>query len=349
MKRLFPTLIGLAIGLASTFAAAEPPAQKFKVLGTWRLGSMYPDFEEKLFTEHVPKASNGRLTADVKAMTDVGLKGFETVKLLNTGVYDIAFGGYVYIASGNPVFEGIDLALVPNSVAQARQIADAYWPVVEKAMAEIHGVQLLASYPFPAQVLACREKFTSLAELQRRKIRVYSTTLGDMAEGLGGTSVTIPLAEVVPALQRGVIDCGITSAISMYNAKWQDVVKYVYETPVSAGIAFLAMNKKKWEALDPETRRILGEQAKAFETRTWDAIAKMQVDGIACLTGKNGKCSLGAAADMTLVSATAADDAVRRKVLGGHVLQRYAKRCGAACADQWNATAGRIVGVEARP
>ena len=43
--------------------------------------------------------------------------------------------------------------------------------------------------------------------------RVYSTTLGDFVEGAGGVSVTIPFAEVVPALQKGVADCGITGTM----------------------------------------------------------------------------------------------------------------------------------------
>ena len=45
-----------------------------------------------------------------------------------------------------------------------------------------------------------RTPITSLDDLEGKKIRVYSTTLGDFVEGVGGSAVTIAFAEVVPAL-----------------------------------------------------------------------------------------------------------------------------------------------------
>ncbi|MGQ0535176.1 MAG: ATP phosphoribosyltransferase, partial [Methanobacteriota archaeon] len=38
----------------------------------------------------------------------------------------------------------------------------------------------------------------------------FNKTLTDFVEGIGGTTVTIPFADVVPAMQRGVADCGVT-------------------------------------------------------------------------------------------------------------------------------------------
>ena len=48
-------------------------------------------------------------------------------------------------------------------------------------------------------------------------------TIGDFIEGLGASAVTIAFAEVVPALQKGVADCGITGTTPAYNAKWWQV------------------------------------------------------------------------------------------------------------------------------
>ncbi len=347
MKRIVTT-IG-AVCLMAGVAAADAGKEHFKVVGTWGSGAMFPEHEAPLWNTSLPEASGGAITADIQAMTDLGLKGFETIKLLQTGVYDAGFGAYTYIASGDPVFEGIDLALVSGSTEENRRIVEAYEPVVSAAFEEIHGVKLLASYPFPAQILVCRDAFNGLGDLKGRKIRVYSTTLGDMAEGLGGVSVTIPLGDVVPALQRGVIDCGVSSGISMYTAKWQDVVKYVYETPVSAGIAFLAMNMNRWNGLDAETQATIQAEADKFVDKAWAALSDSEAQGIACLTGQGEACRYGEAADMTLVRASDADDGIRKQLLTDYVLQRYADRCGEACTARWNQTAGAVIGVEAHP
>lgn len=347
MKRILAGAVGIC--LAAGMVHAEVQQQRFKVIGLWNIGPMYSELEAPTWTKFIPEASGGKITADVQSVTDLGLKGFETVKLLQSGVFDAGFGAYVYIASGDAVFEGIDLALAGSDSAETRKLVEAYTPVAAEAFEKIHRVKLLANYPYPAQQLACRDAFTSLADLKGRKIRVYSTTLGDMVEGLGGISVTIPLADVVPALQRGVVDCGISSGVSMYGGKWQDVVKYVYATPVSAGIGFLAMSMTKWNSLNADTQALLMKQAAAFSDRAWDALKASDTQSIACLTGEGGDCKYGKPADMKLIKPAATDDAARKKLLADFVLKRYAKRCGEACAKSWSDTAGAVIGIQAKP
>ena len=342
-----------AICMTAGAAMAEMPEADFNVVGTWSSGAMFKEHEAPMFEALLPELSDGKMTGTVTAMTDLGLKGFETVKLLKANVYDAGFVALGYIASGNPVFEGIDLALAPSGTAEARELVETMDPVIAEAMETIHGVKYLISYPFPAQVLVCTEPFETLADLKGRKIRVYSTTLGDLAEGLGGVSVSIPLSEVPTALQRGLIDCGISSGVSMYTAKWQDVVNYLYETPVSAGIAGVGMNMDKWDSLGEEGQAKMMEVAQAFADRAWDALRESELQGIACLTGEipegGQPCRYGDPADMTLVRDSDTNTEIREQVLRDYVLKRFAARCGPDCTDQWNQTAGAVIGIEAKP
>lgn len=334
-------------------ALAEVPNATFNVVGTWSTGAMFTEHEAPLFQTLLPELTGGAMSGQVTAMTDLGLRGFETVRLLQTGVYDAGFFALSYIASGDPVFEGIDLALAPAGTAEARQLVAAYDPVVAEAMERINNVKYLISYPFPAQVLVCTQPFESLADLRGRKIRVYSTTLGDLVEGLGGVPVSIPLSEVPTALQRGVIDCGISSGVSMYTAHWQDVVGYLYETPVSAGIAGLGMNMDRWNALGAEGQAAMMEAATVFADRAWAALTESEQQGIACLTGEliegAQPCRYGEPATMTLVRDSDVNNGIREEVLRDFVLRRYAGRCGAECATRWNETAGAVIGIEAQP
>ena len=343
----------LTASLIAGSAFAETPEVEFNVVGTWSSGAMFKEHEAPMFEELLPAMTDGKMKGEVTAMTDLGLKGFETVKLLQTSVYDAGFVALGYIASGNPVFEGIDLALAPSGTAEARELVERMDPVMAEAMERIHGVKYLISYPFPAQVLVCNEAFETLADLEGRKIRVYSTTLGDLAEGLGGISVSIPLSEVPTALQRGVIDCGISSGVSMYTAKWQDVVNYLYETPVSAGIAAVGMNMQKWNSLGEDGQAKMMNVANAFADRAWEALRESEMQGIACLTGEvvegGEPCRYGEPADMTLVRDSEVNNEIRERVLSDFVLKRFAERCGEECTQQWNETAGAVIGIEAKP
>jgi TRAP-type C4-dicarboxylate transport system substrate-binding protein len=354
MKR--DTKVVALAGVLATLANAgfaQIPIATFNVVGTWSTGAMFTEHEAPLFRTLLPEMTGGAMSGQVTAMTDLGLRGFETVSLLQTAVYDAGFFALSYIASGEPVFEGIDLALAPAGTAEARELVAAYEPVIAEAMERINNVKYLISYPFPAQVLVCTQPFETLSDLRGRRIRVYSTTLGDLVEGLGGIPVSIPLAEVPTALQRGVIDCGISSGVSMYTAHWQDVVSYLYQTPVSAGIAGLAMNMDRWNALGAEGQAAMMEAAGVFADRAWDALTESEQQGIACLTGVviegAQPCRYGEHASMTLVRDSDVNTAIREEVLRDFVLRRYAERCGEDCATRWNETAGAVIGIEARP
>ena len=51
---------------------------------------------------------------------------------------------------------------------------------------------------------------------------------------------------------------------------------------------------------------------------------------------------------MVLVEPSAADLALRDKVANEVVLARWAERCGAECAENWNATVGSLLGLTAK-
>lgn len=348
MKLVAVVSLLTVLGVSSVVHASDLKKQSFRVVGTWGNASMYKDYEAPMWKKYIPEASDGKITADMRAITDLGLTGTETIKLLTTDAFEVGFGLYAYIVSGNPVFEGFDLGMVPRNADEQKRISDAYAPIVDKAMDSIHHVKVMANYPFPLPLIACRDEFKSLADLRGRKIRVFSTTLGDMVEGLGAVSVSIPLGEVPTALQRGVVDCAISSGLAMYRAKWFDVVHYLYERPVVGAMAFLGMKKARWDSLDKPTQEFLAKQSKLFEERTWDATKADEQQGIACLTGDklNGPaCREGEPAKMKLVRAAPGDAAVREKVLNDFVLKRFAARCSAECVANWNKTAGAAVGL----
>ncbi len=50
---------------------------------------------------------------------------------------------------------------------------------------------------------------------------------------------------------------------------------------------------------------------------------------------------------MVLVEPTSEDLAIRDKVANDVVLARWAERCGADCAANWNSTVGSILGLTA--
>lgn len=343
---------GLAAGIAALALSFAPVADAqdktavIKAVGTWGNLSNFKKHEGPFWNEVIAKASGGSIQGDIKPQTDLGLKGFEIMRLLKLGVFDYAHGLIGYVAAENAVFEGVDLSALVQDIKTQRKVADAYFPILEKAFAEIYDSKLLQLYTFPSQMLWCNAEINSMADLKGKKIRVYSTTLGDFVEGVGGISVTVPFAEVVPALEKGVVDCGITGTSPAYNAKWYQAATHAYTMRVGWGTSFGAMNMNKWNSLSKAQQDTLKKEIAALTDRMWAETEREDAAAVSCITG--GKCDLGDPANMIKVVPSEADLKARDKMAEDVVLARWAERCGKDCAEDWNKVVGSIINLTAK-
>ena len=333
------------MGCAFAASAADIKPVQLKVVGTWGNLTNWQNLESPLWSKDVPAGSGGAITAQALPLTELGLKGFEIMRLLKLGVFDVAHALPIYIAEDS-VLEGIDLAGVARNYESARQIAEAYRPILDAALKKTYNAKILNLYPWPSQVFFCRTPIKGIEDLKGKKIRVQGASQGDFVEAIGGTPVTIGFAEVVPSMEKGVVDCGITGTMPSYKAKWYEIATHEYLLPVGYTITFTAINQNSWNKLDAKGQEAFLKTMKEFEDRAWKVIEAEDAEGVACGTN-TGPCSIGKPGNMTLVKPSEADLKVRDEALKNGVLKKWAARCGAECAKQWNETVGKIVGLTA--
>ena len=349
--QLARTALAAAFGatavLAAGGAAAEITSASLKVVGTWPNITNYYAYEKPFYLEKMPKFSRGKIKAQLNPLTELGLKGWEVMRLLKLGVFDVAHGVYGYVSSEDPALEGVDLSSAAKDFREARKIVRAYEPVIEKRFNKTFGAKYLYTFRWPSQMIWCNQPINKLSDLKGKKIRVYSTTLGDFVTGVGGTSVTITFAEVVPALQKGVADCGITGTMPAFQAKWHEVITHAMLLPVGAGLGFAAMSNKRWNAFNGETKALLLSQYAKLADAQWANAEAEDIEAFACLSGV-GKCTKGEPGSVKLVKPGPEDMKLRDRVLKDFVLKAWAKRCGDECIADWNATVAKVVGVQAQ-
>ncbi len=342
MKKL--TTAAAALSLMASAAFADNPVV-LKAVGTWSSLTNFQKHEGPFFNERLAEASNGQIVGEIQSQSGLGLKGFEIMRLVKNGVFDFAFGLPGYVAAENAIFEGADLSSLTQDIDTQRQVAEAYFPTLETAFAEYYNAKLLMLYPFPSQTLWCNAEVNGIEDLEGKKIRVYATTLGDFVEGAGGTSVTVSFSEVIPALEKGVVDCGITGTMSAYTANWQQVATHAYTLRVGWGLAFGAMNMDKWNSMSADQQALMQSEIAALNERMWAETATEDAVAISCITG--GDCEIGEKGGMKLVEPSSEDLAIRDKIATNVVLARWAERCGAECAENWNNTVGKVLGLTA--
>ena len=325
-------------------------AKEFQVVGTPGDQNNWTAYESRFWRDTLPAISAGRLTASARPLNELGLTGGEVMRMLKLGTYDAVHGLISYAAAESPVLEGIDLAGVAQDFDTYRRVVGAYKPIVSRELREKYNARLLALYTFPSQQLWCNlgespAQPVSLKSLKDKKIRTFSTSTSDLVEGLGAKSVTVAFREMVPALKRGVADCGIAGTVQAYNVKWWRVATHNIRVRVGYSAAFMAMNMDAWQALDADAQLAIEQEAAAFEEVLWQANEKADQMGMAC--NASGPCESGDPGGMLGVEPSESDRTMLKDVLRDVVLARWAERCGEACATDWNNSVGKIIDLTA--
>jgi TRAP-type C4-dicarboxylate transport system substrate-binding protein len=348
MRGLFAAaVLAGTVAFGTGVHAQQIEKKQFNVVGTWNFLTNWQKLEQPLWATEMAAASNGAITGNIKSITEVNLKGTELLRLVRQGVFDVAAALPIYVEDGGAIIEASDIAGVAKDFKMGRDIATAWMPEMQKVMKDRHGSMILGTFPFPEQVIFCRGDIKSIEDLKGKKIRVQGTSQGDFATAVGATGVTIPFGEVVPALEKGVVDCGITGTMPGYKAKWTEVVNTLYRLPVGYTVGMWVISLNAWNKLNPATQEFIQKQMKAHEDKSWKVIEDETEEGVACNTG-NGACSVGAPGKLKLVIPSEADVKAREKALNEVVLSRWAKRCGDACAAKWNELIGSKYSLSAK-
>lgn len=342
----------IAAGLyvsAGQAAAQELDQTSLSYVGSWSSLSLFQNFERPFWEEHLPEASEERITTEVTTFDQMGLDGGEVYRLMARDVVEVGSTVADYAVQDAPELEGLDMPMIAPDVETAREVAEAYRPVLADAFAKRYsGAQLLAVVPYPSQMVFCNVEIDGLGGLAGKKVRASGRATAEFLEALGAEGITLSFSEVPGALQRGVIDCAVTGSLSGYSSGWHEVSTHLYPLPVGGwDHVVTAMNGNKWESLSSETQEwLMAEIRENYEVPVWESAVEETREGIACLTG-DGECSRGQPGDMVLVEATEADFQEVSRHLEETLLPNWANRVEQEWVDRWNETVGEVTGLSA--
>jgi TRAP-type C4-dicarboxylate transport system substrate-binding protein len=309
--------------------------------------------EKPFWTEKVSALSGGKVSVKLNSMSELNLQGGEVFRLTSQGTFDVADIVANYGAGDLPQLDGMDLAGVAQSPEEQTKVLDAYAPVFTKALKDRFRLVTLGYAHSTAQVFFCKPQISSAVDFRGKKVRLSSSTLADVVTGLGGSPVTMTFAEVVPAMQRGVLDCVITGTMSGNTGKFYEVADYVVPLVVGWAPRLRIVSGRFWDSLDEGQKAWLQKASDYYFKEFGDAIEKRNNnEGIWCSVGDQ-RCTLDGQfgvkkAGMRLVPISDSDRAMLREAVSTKVLPSFAAACGEPCAAEWTATIGKVMNLTAK-
>ena len=115
-----------------------------------------------------------------------------------------------------------------------------------------------------------KKPVSSLDQFKGLRLRVAGGLDIQNLQALGAAAIAMPLPEVYPALERGVIDGGVYTFESASIFKYAEVTKYVMDVPICYAVHMIIMNKKVWDSLPKNIQATLDELFRETEIH-WGA------------------------------------------------------------------------------
>ncbi len=276
-RRSFLTKSALAGGAATGSMLAAPAvlAQApivIKMQTSWNDANIWQDFARDYATR-VEEMSGGRLKVDVLPAGAV-VAAFQVLDAVNDGLIDAAHSVPVYWYGKNkaaslfgtgPVFGGSATTMLSWFYQGGGQ------ELYNELTQDIMGLDVVGYMGFPmfAQPFGWfKEEVNSVDDLQGFKYRTVGLAADLMAK-LGMSVAQLPGGEIVPAMERGVIDAfEFNNPSSDKDFGAQDVAKNYYLSSyhqASESFEFL-FSKMFLEDLDPDLQAILKYAVEAVST-----------------------------------------------------------------------------------
>ena len=259
-------------GAAASIAAPQisrAQTTTIKMQGAWGSGDIFNEYAED-YARMVNEMGGGRLKIDYLTSGSV-VKAFRVQDAVDKGVLDAGHQVAAYWYGKNkaaslfgtaPVY-GWDAHMALGWIWQGEGL-DLYHELVQ----DILGLNIVGFFamPMPAQPLGWfNQEINSAADMEGLKYRTVGLAT-DVMQAMGVNVTQLPGGEIVPALERGVIDAfEYNNPTSDRAFGAHDVADHYYLGSYHQAMEFfeILFNKDMYDGLADEQKAILKHAAKA--------------------------------------------------------------------------------------
>ena len=201
----------------------------------------------------VEKNAGGAVKIEIYPSMTLGGRPPELVSQVRDGVVDLAWTLNGYTPGLFPRTEVMELPTVFVNNPKAANLA-LYDMFKDDLSSEYKGLEVMFLHTHAGQAIHTRNKeIRSPADMKGMRMRIPSRTGAWVIEALGASPAAMPVPELPPALQKGVVDGAFIPWEIIPPLKIQEQTEYQIEgadrTRFGTSVFQVSMNKDRWDSL----------------------------------------------------------------------------------------------------
>ena len=223
---------------------------------------------EHFLLPNVAERTNNQLIINLTSFPELGISGADNMTLIRDGTLDIAEIYTGYVAGEVPALEIQSLWGMFSDHKAQYDATTVLTPDLERMIAEESGGSPIITHNWYVgidQFFFCKEPLRTPADFEGKKTRSHGAAISDWIEGMGADAQFVAFAEVYTALERGILDCGVTGADPAYGQRWYEVTTHMNGYLVSLFNDNVVMNSAIYNKLPEDIKAILLEEGAKHE------------------------------------------------------------------------------------
>ena len=222
---------------------------------------------DTFWAPNLEERTNGMLILEATSFPELGIAGPDSLGLVGDGTLDMVNIIGPYVAGELPELEiqylfGLYTQRSQQYEATVEMLADIEQLLID----ETGGYPINVNWHNGDDIFLFTKKPLNLPEdVQEMKTRAFGTSISDWINGMGGAAQFLAFTEVYTALERGILEAGVTGGDAGYGQRWYEVTGYINGPLTSWPSSHNVINADVWASIPTDLQEIMKEEAAKLE------------------------------------------------------------------------------------
>ncbi|OLO09338.1 hypothetical protein BTW08_02205 [Salinicola sp. MH3R3-1] len=260
-------IMGLLAPALLTLSQPGMAAEKTIRIATSVPAEHYLTRSVQRFADEVTKRTHGDIEFQVYPAQSL-VTDQQMDQAVNNGTVDIGVASASILAGTIPAFNIFAVPFFFDTPEKLEKSVTPGSPIRDLLDNEMHKKGFVAPFwiPYGSIVLATRDQPVRVPDdIKGMKIRTFGSTVSDFIESVGGSAVVTSGGEQFLALQRGIVDGGLTGWPSVLDRRLYEVTDYVTALNHMYETHFALMNQQVWDGLSDGQREVFKKAGQDLE------------------------------------------------------------------------------------
>ncbi len=238
---------------------------------------------EQYWAPNLEARTNGQLVLEVSSFPELGLAGPDTLQLVSDGTLGMANIYTGYVAGALPAIEVQSLwGIYPDWETMYYSLTDMH-PQLEAMVASETAGGIVVNHNWYSgndQFFFSKTPLRTLEDFEGLKTRSHAAALSDWINGMGAEAQFLAFAEVYTALERGILDAGVTGSTPGHGQRWYEVTDYLNGPLKSLLSTNNIVNADVWDSIPEDLQMIFIEEGAKSELEQLRLTSIQNVTGV---------------------------------------------------------------------